>query len=164
MKDLVENKNELTPINEEELPSVTSVENLIEEVHKSAVINEVRTNKEIQGKFVNQARKSVGDVLHSIDQNIAAKKQKSTFDANKEACLMYGIDEQVPSWQIILMKFGYSLWFIVYFIFATITIVPINIFFKGISTFIKNNIIVFIMAVLCYLTIVIGIPLLISLV
>ena len=56
----------------------------------------------------------------------------------------------------------YGCWFIIYWLFATLTIAPINIFFKGIKAFIKNNYIVFIFALICYLVIVVGIPLLIK--
>lgn len=146
----------------EELPSISTTEKLIEDIHKSAIISEVNKNKDIQNKFIEQARKTVGNELYSINQENISKKQKTTYDANKEACMVYGIDEHVPSWQIQLMKIGSSFWFIIYWLFATITIAPINIFFKGIKSFIKNNFIVFIFAVICYLIIVVGIPLLIK--
>ena len=60
------------------------------------------------------------------------------------------------------MKIGAGAWFIIYWLFSTLTIAPINIFFKGIKAFIKNNFIVFVFAVMCYLIIVVGIPLLIK--
>ena len=154
--------NNLDIQKDNELPSVSSTERLIEDIHKSAIISEVNNNKDIQNKFIEQARKTVGNELYSINQENISKKQKTTYDANKEACRVYGIDEHVPSWQIQLMKIGSSFWFIIYWIFATITIAPINIFFKGIKAFIKNNFIVFIFALICYLLIVVGIPLLIK--
>ena len=146
------------------LPSVKDTKELIDDLHKSAIVSEVKNNQDIQDKFVSQARKSVGNELYSINQENVSRRQKTTYDANREACKLYGIDEHVPLWQIRLMKFGSSIWFIVYWIFATLTIAPINIFFKGIKSFIKNSFLVFIIAVLCYLIIVIGIPLIISLI
>ena len=146
----------------EELPSISTTEKLIDEIHKSAIINEVKNNKDIQNQFIGQARKTVGNELYSINQENILKKQKTSYDANKEACRIYGIDEHVPSWQILLMKVGFSVWFIIYWVFASVTIAPINMFFKGIKSFIKNNYIVFIFSVICYLIIVVGLPLLIK--
>ena len=145
-----------------ELPSINSSEKLINDIHKNAIISEVNNNKDIQKEFIEQARKTVGNELYSINQENILKKQKVSYDVNKEACRVYGIDEQVPSWQIQLMKLGSGCWFIIYWLFATLTIAPINIFFKGIKAFIKNNYIVFIFALICYLVIVVGIPLLIK--
>lgn len=146
-----------------DLPSINSSENLIGDIHKTAIINEVKNNKTIQDKFIEQAHKSIENELYSINQETIKNMQQKTYDANREACIVYGIDVDVPIWQIRLMKIGAYFWFVVYWIFATLTICPINIFFKGLKSFIKNNIIVFILAVICYLLIVIGIPLLISL-
>jgi len=148
---------------ENELPSINSTEKLVNEIHRSAIISEVNNNKDIQEKFIEQARKSVGNELYSINQENITRKQKTTYNANQEACRLYGIDEYVPLWQVSLMKLGASIWFIIYFLFATVTIAPINMFFKGIKSFIKNNFLVFLIAILCYLLIVVGIPLLIRL-
>jgi hypothetical protein len=147
----------------DELPSVNSSEKLIGDLHRSAILSEVQNNKNIQNKFIEQARKTVGNELYSINQENITKKQSSTYSANKEACKNYGIDDHVPVWQIRLMRAGSEFWFLVYWIFSSLTIVPINIFFKGIKAFINNNFIVFIFALISYLIIVIGIPLIIHL-
>lgn len=102
--------------------------------------------------------------LYSIHQENISRRQKTTYDANKEACNLYGIDDRVPLWQIKLMRFGASIWFLIYWIFASLTIAPINLFVRGIRSFIKNSFVVFLIAILCYLIIVIGIPLIISLI
>jgi hypothetical protein len=149
--------------NDDELPSINTTGNLINDIHKSAIISEVKNNKDIQEGFIEQARKTVGNELFSINQENILRKQKTTYDANKEACRLYGIDGLVPLWQIQLMKFGTSFWFLIYWLFATLTIAPINIFFQGLKPFIKNNILVFVFSMICYLLIVLGVPLLISL-
>lgn len=158
-----QNKSKLFSVQENELPSIDSPEKLIGDLHKSAILSEVRNNKTIQDKFIEQAKKTVGNELDSINQENIFRRQKTTYDANKEACRIYGVDDHVPLWQVRIMKVGASFWFIIYWLFASFTIAPVNIFFKGINTFIKNNIIVFLFAILCYLIIIIGIPIFISL-
>lgn len=147
-----------------ELPSINATEKLIEDIHRNAIITEVSNNKNIQDKFIEQAKKTVDNELNTLDQETIIRRQKTTYDANKEACLMYGVNDHVPLWQIKLMRLGTGFWFILYWIFSTLTIVPLNVFFKGIKTFIRNNFIVFLLSVICYLIIVVGIPLLISLI
>ncbi len=156
------NKIEENIFNNNEISNPDSPDMLIDSIHKSAIVSEVKNNKEIQDKFIEQAKKTVTDELETLNQANQTKKQIITFKANKEACKLYGIDEHVPLWQIKLMKFGAGFWFIIYFIFASVTIAPVNMFFKGISSFIKNNILVFIFAILSYLLILIGIPFLIN--
>ena len=160
MSNIVDGRNEL--INE--LPSINKTENLIGDIHRSAILSEVKNNEQLQDKFVKQAQKSIDNELYSINQENTTRKQMVTYDANHEACKMYGISNHVPLWQIRLMRIGSSFWFIIYFIFATLTIAPINVFFSGIKHFIKNNVIVFVFAVICYLLIVALIPILISLI
>lgn len=135
---------------------------LIGDIHKAAIVSEIQTNEVIKGKFVQQAQKTVDNELESINQENIERRQKTTYDANREACRNYGVDEAVPLWQIKLMRFGSGVWFVIYFIFASLTIAPINVFFKGIKSFIKTSWVVFIFALLCYLIIVVGIPILIK--
>ena len=135
---------------------------IIDGLHKTAIMSEVSSNEEIKTRFIEQAHRTVDNELESINQENITRRQKTTYDANKEACKNYGIDDSVPLWQIKLMKFGSGIWFIIYWIFATLTIAPINIFFKGIKSFVKNSYVVFVFAFICYLVIVVGIPLLIK--
>lgn len=148
----------------DELPSVNRTKNLIGDIHRFSIVNEVKTNDQIKSKFIKQAQKTVNNELYSINQENTTRKQMVTYDANHEACKIYGINNHVPLWQIRLMKIGASFWFVIYFIFATLTIAPINVFFSGIKHFIKNSVIVFVFALICYLLIVALIPILIRLI
>lgn len=147
---------------EQEKIELPETKKMIEEIHKTAIISEVNENQAIKSKFIEQAQRTVDNELESINQENITRRQKTTYDANKEACRNYGIDESVPLWQIKFMKIGSGIWFIIYWVFATLTIAPINIFFKGIKSFIKTSWVVFIFALICYLIIVVGIPLMIK--
>lgn len=140
-------------------PMKNDAQEIVGEIHKAAIVETVRGSEEVQKKVVEHAKRSIDNELEALDYENATRKQKVAYDANAEACRNYGIDNSVPTWQINLMKAGSGFWFVVYFIFASITIAPINVFFKGINAFIKNNIIVFIFAVIAYLLIVTGITL-----
>ena len=137
-------------------------ENIVNKIHDAAVVGIVKTDEGIQKKFTDQAKKTVEGELNVIDQKTKKRQQEASYDANAEACNNYGIDKDVPLWQIKLMKLGSAFWFIVYWLFASVTIAPLNIFFKGLKAFIKSGWLVFILALICYLLIVVGIPLLIK--
>lgn len=145
----------------EEIVEGTS-KTIVSQLHNAAVIKTVKENKNIKKKFVGQAKRSVHAELGTIDQEIKKRQQTATYNANEEACKNYGIDKDVPLWQITMMKIGSGFWFVIYWLFATFTIAPLNIFFKGISSFIKNSYFVFVLALICYLAIIIGIPILIK--
>lgn len=142
--------------------SSSKAREIVGQIHDAAVIETVKSNEEIQTKFKQQAEKSIRTELDTIDQELKARSQVATYNANDEACKNYGIDKSVPIWQIRLMRLGSGFWFIIYWIFASLTIAPLNVFFKGIKSFIKTSWLVFVFALICYLIIVIGIPLLIK--
>jgi len=148
---------------EDDNKSSSQAKKLVGQLHDAAVMETVKIDEDIQTKFKSQAKKSIETELDVIDQELKTREQVATYNANDEACKIYGINNAVPTWQIKLMRVGSGFWFIIYWVFATLTIAPINVFFKGIKAFIKNTYVVFIFALLSYLIIVVGIPILIKL-
>lgn len=146
----------------EAVQTTSKAKSIVGSLHDHAVVETARTDETIQKKFKDQAQKSINTELDTIDQELKARAQVANYDANAEACKNYGIDKYAPVWQIKLMRFGSGFWFVIYWLFASVTIAPLNVFFKGIKAFIKNSYIVFIFALICYLLIVVGIPLLIK--
>jgi hypothetical protein len=155
-------KKEQQPVPKNEPRDKSEAQEIVGEIHKAAIVETVKSSEQVQKKVVEQAQKTIDNELESLEYENKTRKQKVAYDANKEACRNYGIDDSVPTWQVQLMKVGSGFWFVIYFLFATITIAPVNIFFKGINAFIKNNYIVFVFAILAYLIIVVGIPVLIT--
>lgn len=137
-------------------------EQLVHDMHEAAMVEQVKNDETIQKKILDQATKTIDHEIKKIESRGESEVQQAVYDANKEACFNYGVSESVPQWQVRLMRIGSGFWFVVYFIFASLTIAPVNIFFRGIKSFIKNNVVVFIFAIVCYVLIVVGIPLLIT--
>lgn len=140
-----------------------SAEEVLTNVHNAAIVAEVKGSDETKDKIMEQAKRTIDQSIQEIDNKNTQKVQKAVYDANREACESYGIESSVPIWQVKLMKIGHSIWFVVYFIFASLTFCPINVFLKGIKSFVKNAWLAFLFAILCYLAIAIGIPFLLSL-
>jgi hypothetical protein len=63
-----------------------------------------------------------------------------------------------------MMKAGSAFWFIIYFIFASLTVAPITIFVKGLVGVIKQVWLAVVVAIVFYLVVAVGIPYLITLI
>ena len=136
---------------------------IVEKLPESAVATVVQTDEETKAELLETAKQTVKTEFSTLSQQALNKKQKAIYDANKEACLDYGIEREVPMWQVRMMRVGSAIWFVIYFIVATVTIAPVSVFFKGIKSFIKRSWLAIAISVLLYLFITIGMPLLIVL-
>ena len=131
---------------------------IITKVHEQATIDIVKNDKEVQQKILDKAHTSIDRELDTLDQVEKERNQKATYDANREACEIFGIDKDVATWKVKLMRFGDNIWFLVYYVVAFVTIAPINRFAKGIKAFIKQSWLVIIVAILMWALIFVGIP------
>lgn len=122
----------------------------------------VRDDTEVQDKLKAQSKSAINNVLDTIDKKIVNEQQTANFKANEAACNSYGIEKTCPIWLQKVMKVGYNIWSFIYSIIAFFTIVPVNIFFQGISHFIKKNWLALIVAILLYLILFVALPILFS--
>lgn len=146
----------------EPLPSRNNTDDLIKEIHKQAVVKVIKEDNEVKKNLLEKAKSTVINGFEALEQEKIAKKQEQTYNANEEACKSYGIDKAVPLWQVKMMRIGHAFWFIIYFIVASVSIAPINVFFKGIKSFIKSTWLSLLFAVLSYLIITVLMPFLIT--
>lgn len=138
----------------------TLAEEMVEQGVTSAIKATIVNDQEIQQDIMDHSNKFIKTKLFQKKVESEAEFNKSFSKANKDVCKNYGYDyETTEPWKVRFMKAGSAFWFVIYFIFASITICPINIFFKGISSFIKSSWLVLVLAILSYLLIVVGIPL-----
>lgn len=158
-----ENNIEFNSNSKLDIKKEDSTETMISKLHQAAILAQVKNDDDTNRKFIEQAKKTVDNELDTLDKKNIVKRQEATYNANKEACKCYGIEDAVPLWQIRLMRIGHSIWFVIYWIFATITICPINVFVTGINAFIKRTWLSIIVALIIYLSFAVLIPLLITL-
>lgn len=134
---------------------------MVTEIFKQGVVHTVSNDQEVQKKILDTAKGVVSDKVDALKQQSTKEVQVSTFDANRDACENYGIEKDVPIWKINMMKAGSAIWFVIYFIFASLTVAPITIFLKGLSGAIKKIWLAAIVAILFYLLIAVGVPVLV---
>lgn len=155
-----------TPIAERALSqtqrSSEAVGEMVTDIFKQGVVHVVANDQQVQEKILDTAKKAVEDKVEAISDQTTKEAQVSAYDANSDACQNYGIMKDVPKWKINMMKAGSAFWFIIYFIFASLTVAPITIFVKGLVGVIKQVWIAVVVAILFYLVVAVGIPYLIT--
>ena len=57
-----------------------------------------------------------------------------------------------------MMKAGSNIWFVIYWIIATVTVCPLSVFFDVFKAIFKKGWLAMVVAVVVYLAIVIGVP------
>jgi len=130
----------------------------ISERHVDAIKCTIKNDEQTQKQFLTQAKKTIDNGLDTLDKKSMKERQDANFSVNAEACNAYGIEKSVPLWEIRLMRWGHNFWFVIYFIVASLSIAPVNIFFKGISYFIKKTWAALLIAILMYALVFIVLP------
>ena len=133
---------------------------LVEKVHEFGMRQSIENDDSIRRGILKQAKKSIENEIDIIKTNSGKKLEETQYNANKVACRNYGLDESVPLWQQKMMRLGSAFWFIIYWLFASITIAPVSVFFNGIKVFVKVNWLVILLALFSYLMM-IAIPIII---
>jgi len=160
-------KTKMATIPDEKKPDILDkgIETAREEIsnrHVDAIKCTIRNDEATQKQFIDQARKTIDNGLDTLDKKSLKERQDANFSVNAEACNAYGIEKSVPLWEIRLMRWGHNFWFVIYFVVASLTIAPVNIFFKGISYFIKKTWAAVLIAVIMYTLIFIVLPAILS--
>jgi len=139
---------------------MTSEEDVVRALQNKATIEVATTDEEVQGRMKDNAAKIIDNHLNVTKNEAEAKNEQSFWKRNKSAVKMYGYsdDDPRPNWQTAMMKFGSNIWFIVYWIVATVTVCPLSVFFDVFKAIFKKGWLAMIVAVIAYLAIVVGIP------
>ena len=133
---------------------------MVNTVFEQGVVHVVSTNEGVQNQILDTAEKVVRNKAEAIANQTTKEAQISALEVNRDACENYGVSKDVSLWKVGLMKAGSAFWFVVYFIIASLTIAPITVFMKGLLGSVKKIWLAIIIAIVFYLFIVVGIPLL----
>ena len=142
---------------------VSRTTKLVKDLHDAGLIEIVKNDEAVQEVILKQAHKSIENELIKIDSKGIKEAQDAVYDVNKEACENYGIDKSVPGWQVKMMRAGSAFWFVIYWLVASLTVVPIVVINKGLKVVIKKVWLTAALTGLFYLIFAVGIPLLITL-
>ena len=141
----------------------TDTSKVIQAMQNKEVVDIVDTDEDIHNQLKKNAKEMVTTHTDTMSTKIKKENQQAKFDANKSACDVYGVSNSCPLWQQNLMVIGSNIWFIVYFIIATLIIAPISVFTIKLSNIFKHGWVALLVGILTYLFIAVGMPLLITL-
>lgn len=136
----------------------TNANEMINAVTNKTTLDLVTNDEETKKKIVEHSKQQIDNEIEINNNKAESDKIETKFKCNKEACKIYGVVDAVPLWQQRMMVVGYSIWFVIYFIIATLTIAPISIFAQKLTKIVVKSWAAILIAVVLYLIIVIGVP------
>lgn len=137
---------------------------LINGMFEQAVVANVQNNEELKNKVLNTAQTYTETKMQTIAANVDTEHKKAVFENSASACECYGFTEKTtPIWAVKTMKVGYSVMLALWLIVGTFTYMPIIFMAKKITLLVKHIWIGALFAILIYLGVTVGIPLLTNL-
>lgn len=138
----------------------TQVIDVVRAVQNKKTMELAETDETVRAQMEENAKHSIDDSMKVVANESATRVNESHFDLHKTANKMYGFKEARPLWQQKMMVVGASIWFVIYFIIASVTVCPISVFCDVFKNIFKKAWIAIIVSLIVYLAIVVGIPLL----
>lgn len=134
---------------------------LVEQAFGQAIVHQVQTNEKLQNEMLDTADTYTKTKMQTIKTDVDTEHKKSIFNNKKDACESYGFNETTtPIWATNLMNFGYSIMLAIWLFIGSFTFMPVIFIMKKINVGLKNTWVAILIAVLLYLLITVGIPLL----
>ena len=157
--DIQEIKNPPSAIQEFNALKDTQVTDVVRAIQNKKTMELAERDESVIAQMDENAKQSIDDSMKVVANESATRVNKSHFDLHKTASKMYGFKEARPLWQQKMMVVGAAIWFIIYFLIATITVCPISVFCDVFNNIFKKAWIAVIVSILVYLAIFVGIPL-----
>lgn len=139
-----------------------SATDMVKALQNQKTLELAKNDEDTKNQIEQNARHGLQNALKEVSNESDAKVNKAHFELHKSASKMYGFKEERPMWQQRMMVVGSSIWFIVYFIVASLTVCPLTVFFDVFKNIFKKGWLAMVVAILVYALIVVGIPLLTS--
>ncbi len=147
----------------EEKPKSESDE-LVNNMFTEAVKFEVSNNEELQDEVLGTAKQFTKTKMQIIKTDVDTEHKEAVFNNRKDACESYGFSEKTtPTWATKAMTWGYNVMLAIWLFIGTFTFMPVIFIAKKISVGLKNTWLAVLFALLLYIGITFGIPLLLTL-
>lgn len=140
------------------------VDNLVGDLINTAIISEIQNNNETKEKVIETAKTIVNTKVDTVKIQANTDNNKANFDNKKEACACFGFSEKedtLPKKAVDAMNVIHNFWLAIWIGLCAITLCPINFVAKRMQNTIKKTWITIVIALLIYLSIIIGLPTLI---
>lgn len=142
--------------------AATKTEEVVQAITNKTIVDLAQNNEIVKARIEENAASEIENVLETQSAKTDKKKADTKFKGNEEACKVYGVEKTVPLWQQQMMAIGAGVWFVIYFVFATLTVAPISTFAYKLKVVFKNMWVAIIISLIVYLIVAIGLPFLIG--
>lgn len=142
----------------------TKVVDVVRAVQNKQALELAEQDDTVKNQIAESAKQSIDNSMEVVANENASQLNKSYFERYQTASKMYGFKEERPKWQQKMMVVGSSIWFVIYFVLASVTVCPLSVFFDVFKNIFKKGWLSFIISIIAYLFLTIGLPLLTNLV
>lgn len=134
---------------------------LVESAFNQAIVHKVTTDETVQTELLDSAKKVIENKTNAIRERADQEDKEAFFNNKKGACECFGYNETTTEkWAVKVMSLWHNAMTAIWIFFGFFTFAPITFVAKKITVIFKKSWIAFTVAILIYLFIVIGVPLL----
>ena len=134
---------------------------LVETAFNQAVIHRVTTDENVQKELLDSADKVVKNKTNAIKARAEQEDKETHFNNKKGACECFGYNETTTEkWAVNVMNAWHNVMTAIWLFLGFFTFAPITFVAKKITVIFKKSWIAITLAIILYLLIVVGIPLL----
>lgn len=143
-----------------EKPKTTAGE-LVEEAFNQAVVHRVKTDEEVQNTLLQSADKVIQNKTNAIKERADQEDKEAYFNNKKNACECFGYNEATTEkWAVKVMNYWHNVMTAIWLFIGFFTFAPITFVAKKVEVIFKKSWVAVVVAIVLYLIIVVGIPLL----
>jgi hypothetical protein len=136
---------------------------LVENAFSQAVIHRVQTDESVQNELLDSAEKVIKNKTNAIKEQAELEDKTAHFNNRKGACECFGYNETTTEkWAVNCMNVWHNIATAVWIFIGAFTFAPITFVAKKIVVIFKIGWIAFVVAILIYIFIAVGIPHLIA--
>jgi len=138
-------------------------ENLVGQVFNQAIVEQVKNNADLQGAMLDTAKQYTKTKMEVIKNTVDTEDKKAYFDNKKDACSCFGYEEATTEkWAVKYMNLWHNIMNAIWITIGWVTYAPITFIGKKLKVIIKQTWLAIVVAILLYLGITIGLPLLLK--
>lgn len=157
-------ENPMVEKEKQETQSVKDKANeLVEQAFNQAIVHTVTTDTSVQTELLDSAEKVIHNKTNAIKERADQEDKAAYFNNKKNACECFGYNEETTEkWAVKVMNFWHNIMTAIWLFIGFFTFAPITFVAKKITVIFKKSWVAITIAIIIYLLVVVGIPLLTS--
>lgn len=134
---------------------------LVGNAFNQAIVHKVTTDTNLQNEMLDIAGNVVKNKTNAIKERADQEDKEAYFNNKKNACECFGYNEATTEkWAVKVMNFWHNIMTAIWLFIGFFTFAPITFVAKKITVIFKKSWIAITLAIIIYLMVVVGIPLL----